>query len=107
SSEANYNCEPVDWVLPPSINSCPFGGLFFVDWICRNELSFTQTSHLYNPFNEGKPVKIARDGQVSDTDLLLYIQIIPNIFHPCPCRKLIHKWAKSYVDYFPLTARLS
>jgi len=51
--------------LPPGITSCPFRGLFYVDWICRNALSFNQTTHLYNPFNEDKPVKIARDGQVS------------------------------------------
>ncbi|KAI2811239.1 hypothetical protein BLOT_002412 [Blomia tropicalis] len=66
SSEANYDCEPVNWVLPPSINSCPFGGLFYVDWICQHELPFTETTHLFNPFNEGKPVKIARDGQEID-----------------------------------------
>lgn len=66
SSEANFDCEPVKWVLPPGVNSCPFRGLFYVDWICRNELSFNLTTHLYNPFNEDKPVKIARDGQEID-----------------------------------------
>lgn len=66
SSAANYDCEPVSWVLPPGIDSCPFGGLFFVDWICRKDLSFLSTSHLYNEFNEGKPVKIGRDGQEID-----------------------------------------
>lgn len=64
SSEAHYNLEPVKWVLPPGVQSCPFGGLFYIDWICTNELSFNKTSHLFNPFNDGKPVKIARDGQV-------------------------------------------
>lgn len=63
SSEVQYDLEPVKWVLPPGIQSCPFGGIFFIDWICRNELPFTHTSHLYNAFNESKPVKIARDGQ--------------------------------------------
>jgi len=30
----------------------------------RKELSFPKTAHLYNPWNENKPVKIGRDGQV-------------------------------------------
>jgi hypothetical protein len=30
----------------------------------RNDLSFNKTQHLFNPWNEGKPVKIGRDGQV-------------------------------------------
>jgi hypothetical protein len=30
----------------------------------RKDLSFTRVMHLYNPWNEGKPVKIGRDGQV-------------------------------------------
>lgn len=48
------------------MKKCPFGGLFYVDWINRNELSFNNTTHLFNPFNEGKPVKIGRDGQEID-----------------------------------------
>ena len=31
---------------------------------CRGDLSFQKVQHLYNPWNEGKPVKIGRDGQV-------------------------------------------
>lgn len=30
----------------------------------RRELPFTKTAHLSNPWNEHKPVKIGRDGQV-------------------------------------------
>lgn len=66
SSLANYDCEPVNWSLPPGVKKCPFGGLFYVDWINRNELSFTNTTHLFNSFNDGKPVKIGRDGQEVD-----------------------------------------
>ena len=33
--------------------------------VYRKDLSFTRVMHLYNPWNEGKPVKIGRDGQVS------------------------------------------
>lgn len=39
------------------------GGVFEVDWVCRKELPFTSTLHLYNPWNDGKQVKIGRDGQ--------------------------------------------
>lgn len=66
ASEADYDCPPVSWVLPSHLNSVPFGGVFYVDWICKQELSFNETTHLRNTFNEGKPVKIARDGQEVD-----------------------------------------
>lgn len=39
------------------------GGVFDIDWICKKELSFTCTTHLHNGWNDGKPVKIGRDGQ--------------------------------------------
>ena len=65
SSESNHNAEPIEWVLPPGLSARALGGVFFLDWICRRELSFNKTLHLFNPFNEGKPVKIARDGQVN------------------------------------------
>uniref|UniRef100_A0A336MJL1 CSON000933 protein n=1 Tax=Culicoides sonorensis TaxID=179676 RepID=A0A336MJL1_CULSO len=65
---ARMSCESkrgpsVDWVLPPGISAKALGGTFDIDWICKKELSFTCTTHLYNPWNEGKPVKIGRDGQ--------------------------------------------
>ena len=31
---------------------------------CRRDLPFPQSSHLHNPWNEGKLVKVGRDGQV-------------------------------------------
>lgn len=34
-------------------------------FVWRRELPFTKTAHLTNPWNEHKPVKIGRDGQVS------------------------------------------
>ncbi|CAD7703701.1 unnamed protein product [Ostreobium quekettii] len=40
-----------------------WGGLFQVEWRCRCDLSFYKVEHLVNPLNEGKPVKIAKDGQ--------------------------------------------
>ncbi|KAH8380442.1 hypothetical protein KR009_010689, partial [Drosophila setifemur] len=53
----------VAWVLPPSISPKALGGVIELDWICRKELAFNATLHLYNSWNEGKPVKIGRDGQ--------------------------------------------
>jgi len=50
-------------VLPPGLSAKALGGVFKVDWICRKELPFTATLHLYNPWNDGKQVKIGRDGQ--------------------------------------------
>ena len=58
---------PVQWVLPPGLIAKALGGVFMLDWVNTNELSFSKTLHLFNPLNEGKPVKIARDGQEIDS----------------------------------------
>lgn len=63
SCESKRSGPTVDWVLPPGISAKALGGVFEIDWVCKKELSFTCTTHLYNPWNEGKPVKIGRDGQ--------------------------------------------
>lgn len=56
----------MQWVLPPGLTAKALGGVFMLDWVNTNELSFSKTLHLFNPLNEGKPVKIARDGQEID-----------------------------------------
>uniref|UniRef100_A0A6P7GJZ0 YTH domain-containing protein 1 n=1 Tax=Diabrotica virgifera virgifera TaxID=50390 RepID=A0A6P7GJZ0_DIAVI len=61
--ESRHDGSPISWVLPPGLSAKALGGVFKVDWICRKELSFLNTMHLYNPWNDGKPVKIGRDGQ--------------------------------------------
>ena len=38
----------------------------------RRELPFTKTAHLSNPWNEHKPVKIGRDGQVSSLHFFFF-----------------------------------
>lgn len=43
----------------------------------RRELPFIKTAHLSNPWNEHKPVKIGRDGQVGGTLLLLPLFYFP------------------------------
>ncbi|XP_072763060.1 YTH domain-containing protein 1 isoform X2 [Anoplolepis gracilipes] len=63
SAESRRDAAPVSWVLPPGLSAKALGGVFKVDWICRKELPFTSTLHLYNPWNNGKQVKIGRDGQ--------------------------------------------
>lgn len=62
-SESRHDVAPISWVLPAGLSAKALGGVFKVDWICRKELPFSSTLHLYNPWNEGKPVKIGRDGQ--------------------------------------------
>lgn len=62
-SESRRDVSPISWVLPPGLSAKALGGVFRVDWVCRKELPFCHTMHLYNPWNEGKPVKIGRDGQ--------------------------------------------
>ncbi len=41
----------------------PVGGTFRVEWKRRVDLPFEATHQMYNPLNEGKPVRICRDGQ--------------------------------------------
>lgn len=54
ASESNHERSPVQWILPPGLNLKALGGVFKLDWICRNELPFSRTLHLFNPLNEGK-----------------------------------------------------
>lgn len=61
--ESRRDVSPISWVLPPGLSAKALGGVFRVDWVCRKELPFNSTMHLYNPWNDGKPVKIGRDGQ--------------------------------------------
>lgn len=61
--ESRRDVSPISWVLPPGLSAKALGGVFRVDWVCRKELPFSATMHLYNPWNDGKPVKIGRDGQ--------------------------------------------
>ncbi|XP_060931621.1 YTH domain-containing protein 1 [Limanda limanda] len=63
ASESHHGGSPIHWVLPAGMNAKMLGGVFKIDWLCRRELPFTKTSHLSNPWNEHKPVKIGRDGQ--------------------------------------------
>jgi len=63
STESRRDGSKVAWVLPPGLSAKALGGVFKIDWICTGDLSFQKVQHLYNPWNEGKPVKIGRDGQ--------------------------------------------
>jgi len=40
-----------------------WGGVFKVKWQTIYDLSFNDTMHIRNPYNESKPIKISRDGQ--------------------------------------------
>ncbi|XP_058459450.1 YTH domain-containing protein 1 [Malaya genurostris] len=63
AAEARRDLPAVEWVLPPGMSAKALGGVIKIDWVCKKELAFTSTTHLYNPWNENKPVKIGRDGQ--------------------------------------------
>lgn len=63
AGESRRDVPAVEWVLPPGISAKALGGVFEIDWICKKELSFNCTTNLFNPWNDGKPVKIGRDGQ--------------------------------------------
>ncbi|XP_019645648.1 PREDICTED: YTH domain-containing protein 1-like [Branchiostoma belcheri] len=63
SSESRRDVKPIQWVLPPGLSAKALGGVIKLDWINRHELPFTKTTHLFNAWNENKPIKIGRDGQ--------------------------------------------
>ncbi|XP_055587061.1 YTH domain-containing protein 1 [Uranotaenia lowii] len=63
AAEARRDLPAVEWVLPPGMSAKALGGVIKIDWVCKKELPFTSTTHLYNSWNENKPVKIGRDGQ--------------------------------------------
>eukprot|EP00118_Oscarella_pearsei_P012640 m.94726 g.94726 ORF g.94726 m.94726 type:complete len:166 (+) comp36828_c0_seq1:82-579(+) len=63
-SESRHDIGSVPWVLPPGLSARHLGGVFKLRWIYTGELSFGKVAHLKNPWNENKPVKIGRDGQV-------------------------------------------
>uniref|UniRef100_A0A8D3DIF8 YTH domain-containing family protein n=1 Tax=Scophthalmus maximus TaxID=52904 RepID=A0A8D3DIF8_SCOMX len=67
--QSHHGGSPIHWVLPAGMNAKMLGGVFKIDWLCRRELPFTKTSHLSNPWNEHKPVKIGRDGQEIQPDV--------------------------------------
>lgn len=39
----------------------------------RRDLAFTKTTHLHNSWNDNKPVKIGRDGQVKIIKMLNHV----------------------------------
>jgi len=63
ATESRRDGAKVNWVLPPGLSARALGGVFKIDWVCKGDLNFNKVQHLYNPWNEGKPVKIGRDGQ--------------------------------------------
>ncbi|CAF0999122.1 unnamed protein product [Didymodactylos carnosus] len=63
SCEARHDSQPINWVLPPGMSNRAFSGIIRIDWVTRRSLPFGKTSHLYNSWNDNKPVKIGRDGQ--------------------------------------------
>ncbi|KAM4527133.1 YTH domain-containing protein 1 isoform 2-T2 [Odontesthes bonariensis] len=69
ASESHHGGSPIHWVLPAGMNAKMLGGVFKIDWLCRRELPFIKTAHLFNPWNEHKPVKIGRDGQEIQPDV--------------------------------------
>ncbi|XP_035718955.1 YTH domain-containing protein 1-like [Vespa mandarinia] len=113
STESRRDGAPISWVLPPGLSAKALGGVFKVDWICRKELPFTATLHLYNPWNDGKQVKIGRDGQeieprVAEELCRLFpedegIEMTPILRKSKEAAKHIIKSTRSYRDSRPIS----
>lgn len=69
---------------------------FHTDCFSRRELPFTKTAHLSNPWNEHKPVKIGRDGQVSSLHFFFFCCL----FFFC-CIKIIIFWFNIFQEIQP------
>lgn len=59
------------------------GGVFTVEWLHKESLSFQYTQHIFNQWNDNKEVQISRDGQELDPQagsqlLLLWDQYFGN-----------------------------
>lgn len=81
--EERLKCRPFTWnqlgsPVPDSVLKLRF-------CFDRRDLPFTKTAHLSNPWNEHKPVKIGRDGQVS---FLLYFLCLFLSFGKCSLKLL-------------------
>jgi hypothetical protein len=80
ATQSRHDGPAVSWVLPPGLSARALGGVFNVDWVCRKEIPFSEVAHLNNPWNDGKPVKIGRDGQEIEPRKirsLVYHPIVP------------------------------
>lgn len=62
-SEARPSSRIIPWILPERLSNKSLGGTIHLEWLCTEELSFQDTMNLVNPYNDNKPVKVARDGQ--------------------------------------------
>lgn len=63
ASESRRDGPMVRWVLPPGFDRKILTGVFKVDWLNRHECLFANCTHLRNPWNDNKEIKICRDGQ--------------------------------------------
>ncbi len=73
-------CHLIKVILKELIIYCLLGGVFKVRWQAICDLSFESTSHLVNSYNEGKPIKRSRDGQVWNSILFLQYLLLKDLF---------------------------
>ena len=63
ASDVKRSGPTIQWHLPHGINANSLGGIFRLQWICKDDLEFSKCQDVSNPWNDHKPVKISRDGQ--------------------------------------------
>ncbi|CAF0835628.1 unnamed protein product [Adineta ricciae] len=107
SGEARHDSQPINWVLPPGMSNRAFSGVIHIDWISRRSLPFNQTLHLFNSWNDNKPVKIGRDGQEIEPRCA---EALCRSFPPDPTIDIISiskKSEKHRLSYSPLSSNPS
>ena len=63
ASDVKRSGPSIQWHLPHGINANSLGGIFRLQWVCKDDLEFSKCQDVSNPWNDHKPVKISRDGQ--------------------------------------------
>ena len=63
ASDVKRSGPTIQWHLPHGINANSLGGIFRLQWVCKDDLEFSKCQDVSNPWNDHKPVKISRDGQ--------------------------------------------
>ncbi|KAI3384297.1 hypothetical protein SNEBB_005056 [Seison nebaliae] len=66
AERSRRDLSPIPWVLPSKLNPEVLRGTFKLDWITKESLSFSVAQSLRNGYNDGKEVKIGRDGTEID-----------------------------------------
>ncbi|KAF7303908.1 YTH domain-containing protein 1 [Mycena indigotica] len=71
---------------PASDHQNDWGREFRLEWLSTKRLPFRRVEHLYNPWNNGRCVKVSRDGTELEPGLLKSLGVVLSTSHVLLCR---------------------